>query len=900
MIKPRGQGWRIGGLACLLLLAWLALFAPAQAQTTGGGIWTVDESGALVPGKRPTLVQGAPPTGPVNGVANPGVANPGVTNPGVTNPGVTNPGVTMPTGAKPGSARGASVPGAVDYAAWERMATRAETAIEDRSSTGVKLELLRAQLADWREALLGAQNANSARIATLRTQITALGPAPAEGEAEAEEIAKRRSTLTDQLVRLQAPGIAAEEAYRRADGLISEIDRVLRERQADEMLRLWPAPINPANWPEAAIAASNTAVTLWSEFAAKWADPSARREFGDNLPLILLYLAFAIAVLWRGRDWIDRIATRLHGQAGGRGNRIWGFAASLGLIIVPVLGVEALSSALQRTGMLGVLSTVIVQSMAGIGFTVFAAIWLGGRVFPRPEVSTAALPLTPERATVGRVLTSSFGLLLGIATLGRVAIDQLDLSEAATSVLTFPIIVVAGLLLLRMGQLMAAQARDGAVIDDGHSYRSRMMGILARAAMVIGVVGPALGAVGYISAASALVFPAALSLGLVGLLMVLQRLIADVHVLIMRSDAAEPDGLVPVLAGFALTLSTLPVFALIWGARWADMTEMWTRFREGFTLGETQVSPTDFLLFAIIFGAGYGATRLLQGVLKTSILPRTGLDQGGQNAIVSGLGYVGIFLAGLIAINSTGIDLSGLAIVAGALSVGIGFGLQNIVSNFVSGIILLIERPVSEGDWIEVAGVQGIVKSISVRSTRIQTFDRSDVIVPNTDLVAGRVTNWTRYNLSGRLIVPVTVPYTTDSRLVERILREIAEAQPLAVLNPRPLVVLMGFTGEAMTFEVRVILRDVNFSLPVRSEINHQIAERFAAAGIVFSNPHRDYLQKAADVAAGLAEIDENYRLHEAAIAAMWPDPNAGDNAAVPFRHRKPDRPTDLPEVPTS
>ena len=784
-------------LALLLILA----ASPAMAE----GPVQVDSTGALMPR---VGQDGNPQTvdGPVNGAKGGG-------------------GVQLGTAS--------DEPAALDYTAWEAMGNRAETAIEDAATTSVAMELLRGQLVDWRSALLGAQSANSARITTLRTQIAALGPVPAEGQIEAEEIAKRRSELNDQLVRLQAPGIAAEEAYQRADGLIREIDRVMRERQADQLLQLWPMPINPANWPAAARALSDMAVTLYTETARRVARPIVRERFVDTLPMVLVLLVLAIAVLWRGRRWIDRITYRVQNRSTVQGRRLWAFLASLGQIVVPFLGVMLLTTALERTELLGVVGSVVVAALPGIGFTFFAAVWLGGRSFPVGERAFSPVNLSAERRAEGRFLASASGFLLGLEALRRIMMNQMAAPEAAVSVLSFPILVLMGLVLVRIGLLMQRHVRNETKGDEPVGFGTRMVMVLSKAAFALGVTGPILGAVGYVSAANAMLFPAILSLALVALLSILQQLAVSLYAMATKRPEEEAEAaLVPVLIGFVLALAAIPAFALIWGARTADLTELWQRFREGIQLGDTRISPTAFLYFAAIFAIGYFLTRAFQGALRSSILPRTGLDQGGQNAIVSGTGYIGIFLAALVAINSAGIDLSGLAIVAGALSVGIGFGLQTVVSNFVSGIILLIERPVTEGDWIEVGGVQGTVKAISVRSTRIQTFDRSDVIVPNSDLISGQVTNFTRFNLSGRLTVPVGVAYGSDSRKVEAILREIAEAQPLAVLNPPPTIAFQGFGADSMNFEIRVILRDVNFSLAVRSEINHQIVERFAAEGI--------------------------------------------------------------------
>ncbi|MBC57461.1 MAG: mechanosensitive ion channel protein MscS [Confluentimicrobium sp.] len=746
---------------------------------------------------------------------------------------------------------------APDYATWEATARRAEDAIEAGRASNVALEQLREELATWRSTFLSAQSTNQTRIQTLREQIAALGPAPTDGAVEAPEIAERRAALDAQLARLQAPVLSAEESYRRADGLIREIDTIIRERQADELLRLGPSPLNPANWSAGLTAVSGTLRVVTKETTRALDSPILRTELRNGLPAIILYLAAALLLLLRGRRWMEAATMRLSQSKSHRARSVWASLISLGQILLPFIGLLALIKAFSVAGVLGLRGGQIANLIPPAVMIFFFGRWLGGRIFPKVSLRAPLFNLSPERTAEGRWLASGLGLVLALGGLLRQVADFGNFPIEAEVTLGFPLLVLAGILMFRLGQLLLAHVRADAAESEDRVYRNRLAQLAGRGMMAVAVAGPALAAVGYAEAATFFTYPAIGSLGLVGMLAVLQRFVVDVYALLAGDEEGAENALAPVLIILFLSVLALPLLALIWGARVADLTELWARFAEGFVVGDTRISPSDFATFLVVFAIGYTVTRLVQGGLRSTVLPKTKIDAGGQNAIVSGLGYVGIFIAGILAITAAGIDLSSLAIVAGALSVGIGFGLQNIVSNFVSGIILLIERPVSEGDWIEVGGVMGTVRDISVRSTTIETFDRRDVIIPNADLVSGAVTNWTKHNLTGRLILPVGVAYGSDTRKVEQILKEVAESHPIVIVNPPPQVLFMGFGASSLDFEIRVILRDVGFSLSARSEMNHEINRRFAEEGIEIPFAQHDIWLRNPETLAGRAGTPE-------------------------------------------
>ena len=685
----------------------------------------------------------------------------------------------------------------IDYELWERTAVRAEDAVDAGRASDLALENLRSQLATWRNSFFTAQSTNAARIQTLRAQIAALGEAT---EEEPDEIANRRAELSTALAQARLPGQSAEEAYRRADGLIRQVDAIIRERQTSELLRLGPTPLNPALWGGALNALTNSLNAVGAEFVTAWNSPVQQAETKRYVPIQIMLVIVGVVLLLRGRRWSERFAEYLTSHERIVWRWLLGFVASLGQVALPTFGIILLAESVYATGLVGLRGDVLLSSLPVAGFAFFLARWLGGRMFPRNAADNPYFNLSDGQRAEGRFYSTMIGAVIGLNIILVVLIHYDAYPDEVSVVLIFPLMVVIGLMVFRLGQLLIAHYHNEASGEEEPSYRAGMLRWLGRLAIAVAVVGVGLGAIGYFTAAAKLVFPSAMTLALMAFLLILQRLVAEIYILVTGRDDSAREALIPVLIGFALVIAATPVLALIWGARPATLAELWTKFVSGVSIGETTISPTVFMTLVLIFVVGYIITRLLQGALRTTILPKTKLDTGGKNAIVAGTGYIGIFLAAIVAITGAGIDLSALAIVAGALSVGIGFGLQNIVSNFVSGIILLIERPISEGDWIEVSGKSGYVRDISVRSTRIETFDRADVIVPNADLISGVVMNMTKDSLLGRVIVPVGVAYGNDTKKVETILREIAEAHPMVVLNPAPGVVFQGFGGRQPRF----------------------------------------------------------------------------------------------------
>ena len=320
--------------------------------------------------------------------------------------------------------------------------------------------------------------------------------------------------------------------------------------------------------------------------------------------------------------------------------------------------------------------------------------------------------------------------------------------------------------------------------------------------------------------------------------------------------------LVLVIVGIMLILAP-------WGIESGDLTGSLKAAFFGFKVGDVTVSLSAIIIAGLLFALGITATKALTRWLDESFLPATDLDTGLRNSLRTMTGYIGYVAALALAISSLGLSLERLTIVAGALSVGIGFGLQSIVSNFVSGLILLWERPIRVGDLIVVGDGEGVVRRINVRSTEIETFDRSTVIMPNSNLISGVVKNRVRSDRTGRVVVNLSVPRSADPERVRTVLVSAAERHPQVLKEPKPRVLFKKISESALDFELICIVPEVDFVGLVSSDLHFSIFADLASEGI--GHPEREVAVKGLDrIEDTLEELVDTLEEAQEAQAAAY------------------------------
>lgn len=722
---------------------------------------------------------------------------------------------------------------------FERNAAKARDALQAPTgdvSPEDKLELanLRSALAADRDKADALTTKGSLELSIIKAQIAALGPLPAEKESEPKTVVLQREILDGRLGQAMAPVLRLREAQARASVLITELDQRQKDVDSQRLFSHDVSPFDPRQWIRAANEISG-AVSAAGKRMETFAGRKDSTILGVEVGAILLFaIGPALAVLgwtWLSRR-IDRRRERARTTTGKLGlTLLLDASASLIFAIALALGVFAVILALLPFTQPELL-TRLAPALVGAGILIAVGRWLGRGILlsPFPELRLIALP-EPRASSAFRTVQHLAIVLAGIAMLN--SLEEYDVvGRNVSHLLSAMLVTLGGWLLWRLADSVRearedaakamqaeAEAETATNAEDHHldfaTPLSRLLKLFAAAGILAALVGFAM--------LARFIFSATLlSLALVGIAVYIHRSIDLVIGMMSKGRLWRYRRVlhfVPLVAGFLLTLLVVPLLAVIWGYSAAEIGDAIILLRNGVDFGEVRLSLGDVFTFAAVFFAGFFITRWLQRFLKVTVLPEFAMDAGAEAALLTFLGYVGITLAALIAIATTGLDLSSLAFIAGALSVGLGFGLQSVVENFTSGILLLLERPIKVGDWIEVGENSGIVRKIAVRSTHIETFDRHQIIIPNSQLIAGVVKNRSFTTGPARIVVPVGVAYGSDLERVSQVMLEIAQGADGVLDFPAPTVAMEGFGDSSINLKILAFVATATDGAPTTSRI---------------------------------------------------------------------------------
>jgi small-conductance mechanosensitive channel len=729
-------------------------------------------------------------------------------------------------------------------------------AIHSRSMDDAALKAQLAAIPPIQADVADALSTLTPRLQDTQERLAELGPAPAAGQpAEAADIASNRARLLNVQKSLDGNTKRARLLTVEASQLS---DTIAGRLQQNFSTRLWAhsrSILDPTLWAEFAVNLPGDLQRLGDAFVAP-AGPAEDRGGATVWSAILLTLGFLLLAPARmllgrlGRHW----ATTLIPASSLRKS-----ALALWLTVVggltPLLAGVALRQALP--GVTQVTPVLDGLAAAFVGALVFAAtIESLGRSLLSPGRPSWRLAPIPD-AVVDRlaIYPAVIGVAVGLVSFVSQANDILEASgptSAASdclSVLIELLAVGSGLMMLgRARSAQSAQRAEGAEHDAGE--RARLPWILAAVCAWL-ALGATLIAVmaGYLALAT-FVMRELIWIGMVlAGLFLLMRFVDDFCQALFSSDSAlgrlfeTAIGLSEnALEQIGVLLSGLLRLALMlfgwmgivapFGASAREILVRATSTEMVFKLGQLSISPGLIFGAVAVFAIGLTVTRVIRGWLETTYLPKTRIDLGVRTSITAGLTYLGALIAVLMTCAYLGLSLDKIALFASALSVGIGFGLQAVIGNFVSGLILLAERPVKVGDWIAIGDLEGDVRRINIRATEIEMGDRSKLIVPNSDLISKTVRNVTRGGALGQVKIVLRVANDTDAAEVRDLLLARLTGHPEVLHEPAPGVFLTGVPDGALEFTIVAGVASARHAFRVKSELLFAMVAELKASGV--------------------------------------------------------------------
>lgn len=735
-------------------------------------------------------------------------------------------------------------------AAWNQTLAKADRLLAMPNASDEALNALRGDLGTLRLEARAEIERTQPDIAQIRSELQTLGTPPGAGEAaESPEVTGKRKLVGEQLAALEDAVKEADFAVAHAERLLSEINDLRHKRFAEKLLERGRSPLHPDIWRKAGPEFRDALSDARLKFAAWLNGETFAREGGALTQRLAAGLAAAFAIAWPLRRWLPRRfgIVEVSEEAPTHGQRLRvalfsGFmhvltptaatlAAYLAVVQGDLLGEDG--KTLAWTLLTALIFLYCVSAFCRAGLAPFAPEWRVLRVRDRAARSLSA------------VVTA----LACVFALDQVLDDWLNRIDASLELtvehkfLSSLLIAALLLLLLRRQIWLAADAPDEDLRN--HAWKPLRLFLAA----LVGAI-PLSGAFGYVALSRVLATQFVLTAGLFVVVALLRQLAAEfVEHALAPARAEAPDMAangeptrfwLAELAGALVVPPGILALSMLWGAGEDDIrTWLYAAFF-GFKIGTFTLSLADLGLAILLFVGALTLTRLMQRTLEQRIFPRTRIDIGVRHSIRSAVGYLGFLLGAALAVSTLGIDLSSLAIIAGALSVGIGFGLQTIVNNFVSGLILLIERPIKAGDWVVVGEYQGHVKKISVRATEILTLDHASVFIPNSSLISAPVMNRTYADTVGRVTLPIGIAYGTNAGRAREILLAIAHRHPEVRATPKPEVQFKGFGDNGINLELVAFINDVDKVRAVGSDLFFEIEADFSREGIVFPFPQRD------------------------------------------------------------